>query len=246
MADARATLRRILWVYGLVCAVVFAVTRLEPIAVIGQYVHLVVAAIFLLTSMRLTRTNPAHFGVSLGGLLEPSTDERAAGPLGLFDLGRAIRKALPSAVTELGVALGIAAVVFPLYALGFCWWNQPVGGFSLTLPPNFASFVLAQLVVVALPEEAFFRGYLQTALSDLRENRLRVLGAELEPRAWLLQAILFAAIHFIVEPHPARLAVFFPALLFGWARAWRGGIGAALVLHAMSNLYSEILARSWL
>jgi hypothetical protein len=233
-------------VYGLVCAAVFAVTRLEPIAVIGQYVHLVVAAIFLLTSMRLTRSNPAHFGVALGGLLEPPTDDRAAGPLGLFDLGRAIRKALPSAARELGVALGIAAVVFPLYALGFYWWNQPVGGFSLTLPPNVASFALAQLIVVALPEEAFFRGYLQTAFSDLRENRLRVLGAELAPSAWLLQAILFAAIHFIVEPHPARLAVFFPALLFGWARAWRGGIGAALALHAMSNLYSEILARSWL
>jgi membrane protease YdiL (CAAX protease family) len=246
MADARATLRQILLVYGLVCAAVFAVTRLEPIAVIGQYVHLVVAAIFLLTSMRLTRTNPAHFGVALGGLLEPPTDERAAGPLGLFDLGRAIRKALPSAAMELGVALGIAAVVFPLYTLGFYWWNRPVGDFSLTLPPNFASFVLAQLVVVALPEEAFFRGYLQTALSDLRGNRLRVLGAELEPGAWLLQAILFAAIHFIVEPNPARLAVFFPALLFGWTRAWRGGIGAALALHAMSNLYSEILARSWL
>jgi membrane protease YdiL (CAAX protease family) len=40
--------------------------------------------------------------------------------------------------------------------------------------------------------------------------------------------------------------VFFPALLFGWVRAWRGGIGAALALHASSNLYSEILARSWL
>jgi len=100
--------------------------------------------------------------------------------------------------------------------------------------------------VVALPEEAFFRGYLQTALSDLQKTRRRILGVELAPLAWLLQAILFAAIHFIVEPQPARLAVFFPALLFGWTRAWRGGIGAALALHAMSNLYSEILARSWL
>jgi membrane protease YdiL (CAAX protease family) len=35
-------------------------------------------------------------------------------------------------------------------------------------------------------------------------------------------------------------------LLFGWVRAWRGGVGAAIALHAMSNLYSEILARSWL
>ena len=246
MASAHAPLRRILWVYALVCVSVFAVTRLESIAVVGQYVHLAVAAIFLLTSIRLTRSDASHFGVALGGLLVPPVDDRDAGPLGIFDLGRAIRRALPSAAVELGVALGIAAVVFPLFAVSFYWWNQPAGVFELTLPPNATSFVFAQLIVVALPEEAFFRGYLQTALSDLEETRLPVLGVRLAPRAWVLQAILFAAIHFVVDPHPARLAVFFPALLFGWTRAWRGGIGAALALHAMSNLYSEILTRSWL
>ena len=246
MTAARASLRQILWTYVLVCAAVFAVTRLEENALLGQYVQVAVAAIFLLTAIRLTRGNPAHFGVALGGLLEPPEDERPAGPLGLFDLGRAIRDALPSAIRELAVALGVAAVVFPLFAAGFYWWNEPSAGFSLTLPPNLASFVLAQLVVVALPEEAFFRGYLQTALSDLEKSRVRVLGIRLAPGAWLLQAALFAGIHFIVEPHPARLAVFFPGLLFGWCRAWRGGIGAALALHALSNLYSEILARSWL
>ena len=246
MTAARASLRQILWTYVLVCAAVFAVTRLEENALLGQYVQVAVAAIFLLTAIRLTRGNPAHFGVALGGLLEPQEDERPAGPLGLFDLGRAIRDALPSAIRELAVALGVAAVVFPLFAAGFYWWNEPSAGFSLTLPPNLASFVLAQLVVVALPEEAFFRGYLQTALSDLEKSRVRVLGIRLAPGAWLLQAALFAGIHFIVEPHPARLAVFFPGLLFGWCRAWRGGIGAALALHALSNLYSEILARSWL
>ena len=246
MAHARASLRQVLWVYALVCVAVFAVTRLEPLAGVGQYVHLVVAAIFLLTSIRLTRRDPEHFGVALGGLLEPTTDDQPAGPLGLFDLGRAIRKALPSAAVELGTADGIGAVVFPLFAVGLYWWNQPAGDFSLVLPPNIASFAIAQLIVIALPEEAFFRGYLQTSLSDLTNKGVRVLGVELAPGGWLLQAALFAAIHFLVEPHPARLAVFFPALLFGWTRAWRGGIGAALVLHAMSNLYSESLARSWL
>jgi membrane protease YdiL (CAAX protease family) len=222
------------------------VTRLEAHAVVGQYVHLAVAAIFLLTSIRLTRGDPTHYGVSLGGLLEPSTDDRPPGPLGLFDLGRAIAKALPSAATELGVSIGVGAVVFPLYAIGFYWWNEPATGFSLAFPPRIASFVLAQLIVIALPEEAFFRGYLQTALTDLTAKRQRVLGVELALGPWVLQAVLFAAVHFMVEPHPARLAVFFPALLFGWTRAWRGGIGAAVALHAMSNLYSEILARSWL
>jgi len=246
MAHARASLRQTLQVYALVCVAVFTVTRLEPLALVGQYVQLVVAAIFLLTSIRLTRRDPAHYGVALGGLLEPAADEQPAGPLGLFDLGRAMVKALPSAAVEIGVAAGIGAVVLPLYAVGFYVWNEPAQNFSLALPPNVASFALAQLIVVALPEEAFFRGYLQTALSDLTTKRLRVLGVELASGAWVLQAALFAAIHFIVEPHPARLAVFFPALLFGWTRAWRGGIGAALMLHAMSNLYSEILARSWL
>jgi len=222
------------------------VTRFERTPFVGPYVHLLVAAIFLLTSIRLTRHDPQHFGVALAGLLEPARDERPQGPLGLFDLGRALRAAARPAAVELGVAAGIAMLVFPVYAVGFYWWQQPEGSFSMTLPPNVASFVLAQLVVVALPEEAFFRGYLQTALSDLGNNRLRLLGVLLAPGALLLQASLFAAIHFMVQPHPARLAVFFPALLFGWVRAWRGGIGAALTLHAMSNLYSEILARSWL
>ena len=232
--------------YALVCLAVFALTRLQATAVVGQYVQLAVAAVFLLSAIGLTRGNPAHYGVSLAGLLEPARDDRPVGPLGLFDLGRAIRGALPSALKELGVAIGVAAVVFPLYAIGFHAWNEPTNGFALALPPSIASFILAQLVLVALPEEAFFRGFLQTALSDLTKKRHRVLGVELSVGAWVGQAALFALVHLMVEPHPARLAVFFPALLFGWTRAWRGGIGAALALHAMSNLYSEILARSWL
>lgn len=246
MHHERASLGRILWVYVVVCTAVFGVTRLEPVPEAGRYVHLVVAAIFLLTAVRLTRKDPQHYGVALGGLLEPSDDPRPRGPLGLLDLGRAIVAATPSAIVELGIAVAVALVIFPAYAAGYYWWHEPAGTFALQLPPNVASFALAQLIVVALPEEAFFRGYVQTGLTDLSTRRIRALGAELAPGAWVLQAALFAAVHFIVEPHPSRLAVFFPALLFGWVRAWRGGIGAAMALHAMSNLYSEILARSWL
>ena len=34
-------------------------------------------------------------------------------------------------------------------------------------------------------------------------------------------------------------------LLFGWMRAWRGGIGAAALVHALSNVYGDMLARGW-
>ena len=47
------------------------------------------------------------------------------------------------------------------------------------------------------------------------------------------------------EPLPARLAVFFPALLFGWLRARTGGIGASVCLHAICNVYSQMLGRGY-
>ena len=83
MAEARASTRQVLGVYALVCAAVVIITRLS---VIGPYVHLVVAAIFLLTALRMTRSDPRHFGVALGGIFEPPADGRPQGPLGLVDL----------------------------------------------------------------------------------------------------------------------------------------------------------------
>ncbi len=246
MTGTNASAGRVLGAYALVCGAVYAVTRLEPLPGIGPYVHLLVAAIFLLAAVRWTRSDPRHFGTALGGLLEPTNDARPGGPWGVFDLGRAILAAIPTGLRELAVAMSVIAVVFPLYAVGYYVWTGPTTSFQLALPPDLLNLGLAQIVVVALPEEAFFRGYLQTSLTDIESRRLRFLGVELAPAAWLSQAALFAAIHFLVEPSLARLSVFFPGLLFGWLRAWRGGIGAAVAIHAMSNLYSEILARSWL
>ena len=246
MSESSASLTKVLLVYVLVGACVVGATRLELHSGLAPYVHLLVAAIFLVSSIAQARGDLRHFGIALGGLLEPSDDGKLAGPLGLWDLARALRRAFPFAARELGVAIGVAALVFPLYAAGFYWWYRPESRFVLVLPSDAASLALAQLVVVALPEEAFFRGYLQTALGDVEARRLSVLGVLIAPWAWVAQAVLFAILHFAVEPNPARLAVFFPALLFGWVRAWRSGIGAALSLHAMSNLYSETLALSWL
>jgi uncharacterized protein len=171
-----------------------------------------------------------HYGLSLGGLFEP----RAIG----------WRDALGSAKTAIFWALGFALVVFPVFFIGFRIYWHVRAPFVLRLPSSVADEVLGQLLVVALPEEAFFRGYLQTALDDAWGARVQILGARV---GWglVVSAAIFAAGHVLTEPYPARLAVFFPALLFGWLRARTGGIGASLTFHALCNLVASLLVRGY-
>ena len=245
-------------VYALVLLGTIAISLLaDRVPGLTGYEQLLLAALFLVTAVRLARREPAgmrRFGIDLAGLLEPPDrdDPRPAGPLGIYDLARALRVAIPSAAIETAIAVGIGAVVFVPFVFGFRIWHfeilgAPSRAFTWVFDPNKdLELILTQLVVVALPEEAFFRGYVQTRLHDAWASRAKILGVPINVPAWIAQAALFAVIHVIAVPHPARLAVFFPALLFGWLRTWRGGIGAAIVLHALSNLLATLLERGYL
>lgn len=159
-----------------------------------------------------------------------------------------------------GLALGAAALVFPLFYAGFlvyygtvCDWNllpamcqrfAGVGGGALRWPPDFAELALGHVVAVGLPEEFFFRGYLQGRLTETWPPTRRLLGAPVG-RALLVSSALFAIGHVLVHGNPILLAVFFPALVFGWMRERTGSILAGTLFHAMCNLYSEVLHRSF-
>jgi membrane protease YdiL (CAAX protease family) len=213
------------------------------------YVHLAVGILFLMAALQLAQRQPGgieRYGLSLGGLLEPPNEAPSGALASVVDLFRAALRALPSGLRELGFAAFVALIVFPPFVFAFQAWHSPDHSFVLTLPDDLPAYVLTQLLVVGLPEEALFRGYAQSRLHEAFPERVTILGAALSPRALVLQAALFALIHVAVEPHPARLAVFFPGLVFGWIRAARGGIGAAIVFHAACNLLGDVLARGWL
>lgn len=242
-------LRQALLVFAGVTAATLAISFAGRLPALHDYVHLGVGVLFLTVGVQMAGRStgglPAH-GLSLGGLLEPPEPAPPGVLGGARDLLGALARATPSCLRELGWALGLAALIFPPFALGFRFWHDPAHAFELTWPDALPSYLLSQVLVVALPEEAFFRGYLQGRLSAAFAGRTRLLGARLSLPALLLTSALFATLHFAVEPHPARLAVFFPSLLFGWVRELRGGIGAAVFLHALSNLLSDVLVRSWL
>lgn len=254
-------LREVLIVFAATTAATVVITLVaDALPGLAGYENLLVGGLFLVVAMKLAQREPRGMrkhGIDLAGLLTPPSadDERSPGPLGLYDLARAIRDAAPAALRETAVALAIMAVVFPPFVLGFHFFYShfhelvgagPVHPFRWNPPEDLASFALTQLLVVALPEEALFRGYVQTRLSERWPPSRRFLGAPVDLRVLVLQSALFAILHFASIPHPARLAVFFPGLLFGWLRAWRGGIGAAMLLHASSNVLAAFLERGWL
>jgi len=172
----------------------------------------------------------ARHGLALGGLLEP---ERIAPARLLTDATRAV-----------AWALTLALLIFPLFWLGWLAFWRPEASFT---PASFgvvAAEAPGQLLVIALPEEAFYRGYLQSALDEAFPPRLRVLGAPLGASV-LVTSALFALGHLATEVDPNRLGVFFPALVFGWLRARTRGVGAPIVFHMACNLFTVFLARSY-
>ncbi|WP_438005819.1 MrtC family glutamic-type intramembrane protease [Sorangium sp. So ce321] len=222
------TAPRALLAAAITTAAVTAVSYAAPKSYAGTLVGLTfLAATFWLVLRYDEATIRAH-GLSLGGILEPV-------PLSAARLAGAALRAIAWAAL-------VAAIVFPPFWLGYRLYWGVTSPFVLR-PPS-ADEIAAQLLVIALPEEAFFRGYLQSALDRVFPPRVRVLGAPLGP-AWLISAAIFALGHVLTILHPARLAVFFPALLFGWLRARTGGIGAPLLFHAACNLFSLTLATGY-
>jgi membrane protease YdiL (CAAX protease family) len=219
-----------------------------PLPLLADYRYLLLSALFLGAAIRLSERRPAGlagYGLRLGGLLERPEDDRPGAWSALADVGRALLTAAPQGLRELAIAVAVAMVVFPPFALGFYLWHQPTLTFALQWSDAPASYLLTQLLVVALPEEALFRGYFQSRLHEAWPPRRVVLGVTIGMVPWVTQALLFALLHVATDMRPARLAVFFPGLLFGWLRQWRGGIGAAIALHALCNLFADVLARSW-
>jgi membrane protease YdiL (CAAX protease family) len=141
-------------------------------------------------------------------------------------------------------ALGLAAIFLPPFWFGFVWWWRIRVPFHAAALSSLGNDLLGQLLVIALPEEAFYRGYLQSALDEVWRPRWRVLGADIGP-GLLLASALFAAGHLCTEFNAGRLAVFFPALVFGWLRSRTRGVGAGIVFHALCNLIASYLGQSY-
>lgn len=158
--------------------------------------------------------------------------------------------------SDLRLFATVSAVVFPLFIAGYAAFAQlctllpaewlsfltPYRGaphFAWRLPARFPEWVVDQLFVVAIPEEFFYRGFLQRRLRDAWPEGRAFLGAKLG-RAFWLTALLFALGHLAIF-EVWRLGVFFPALLFGWMRERSNSVVGGALFHASANLLMQVL-----
>ncbi len=228
--DGRA-LAEALIASALVTALVTIASSILP----DRYVATAVAAVFLLATWILVwRSDDARVigsGLSLGGLVLP----------GALDRGHLVT----SAAKAIAWAALFAAITFVPFYFGWHTYWHPRGTFHLRVSTlEVLNEIAGQLVIIALPEEAFYRGYLQSRLDEAMPWRIRLLGASVGP-ALLVTSLIFALGHFATIREPARLAVFFPSLAFGWLRARTGGIGAGVAFHASCNVFSELLGKGF-
>ena len=238
----------------------------EPIATFLAATGLAAGLFWLARSVALVH-EILHGSIALIFLLAPSYAARISGRP--FDYRAAGLGLAPVRLNLRTLALALATT-WPLFLAGFLLyygllcggsaplWVRRVGdvlspicpgwlglqGFALRLPTGFWLLALSQILVVALPEEVFFRGYLMSRLEDRWPSRQRLWGARV---GWplLVSSLLFGLGHFLVDFQPARLAVMVPALAFGWMRQRTGSLASAAVFHALCNLFSEVLHESF-
>lgn len=164
------------------------------------------------------------------------------------------------------IALTYMAIIFPIFVFGFVIFHnlacdkeslfaplaQPgicfgfdgwasahwpeLGFMSDDLTKLSLEFVFIQIVVVALPEELFFRGLIHELCERALPPKRRVFGGGIG-WALVLSSAIFALGHLTVTFDARRLAVFFPGLLFGWMRSATGSIFAGVIAHTASNVF---------
>jgi membrane protease YdiL (CAAX protease family) len=207
---------------------------------VQQIMHGVIACMFLVVPQIAARLSGRAF------------DDRAAGiklrPIapGLRVLGLALLVTWPAFILGFFVYYGALCPSFAiLHVLApICSHWRGLAGMHLHLPEGFLVLALSQILVVAVPEEVFFRGYLMSRFEDRFPARRQLWGAVV---GWplVITSLLFALGHVLVDFQPARLAVFFPALAFGWMRSRSGSVAPGAMFHALCNLLSEVMHESF-
>jgi membrane protease YdiL (CAAX protease family) len=112
--------------------------------------------------------------------------------------------------------------------------------FGFRVTTSIFTLIAFQVFFVAIPEEFFYRGYVQTRLNEVLPKDRSFWGVRYGASIWLT-AIFFAFGHSLVAFQWWHFAIFFPGLLFGLLREKTGGVLAPAFFHAACNVGVVVL-----
>ena len=131
-----------------------------------------------------------------------------------------------------------------LFPLTFCGlWILKSCGFDFFLWPvnpgasSWISWIIYQFMYIALAEEVFFRGYVQSNILRLTKP---IMGKW--PRRWQwmsigLSAACFAVAHIIIQGHIGSTLTFLPGLVLGWLFIRTQSLWAPILFHGLANAF---------
>lgn len=136
-----------------------------------------------------------------------------------------------------------SAIIFPLFLLGNHFYQSVVfhNSYHAQAFPDWINFILYEIIVVATPEEFFFRGYFQGKMNILFEKKWKLLGATIGP-GLVLTSLIFALSHSVISWQWWHIFIFFPSMAFGWLKEKSGTITAGILFHATCNLVAQWIA----
>lgn len=157
-------------------------------------------------------------------------------------------KKFPELVRSLRLFSLSVLILFPPFLIGNHFYQKiffhrtfHFSGFEESIP-----LILTQLFLVALPEEFFFRGYLQGFMAQRFPKPLSLIKGLSLSQGALITSLLFAFSHSLISLQWWHFAIFFPSLVFAWLREKRGAITASILFHATSNLLVAWIGKCYL
>lgn len=137
-------------------------------------------------------------------------------------------------------------VVFPAMFCGL--WLLKSYGLNLPLRPilpqnqELVSWLFYQFLYVAVAEEVFFRGFLQS-------NILRLMNTLVPQRHTMqccisiaISAACFAAAHIILQGRIISVLTFLPGLILGWLSIRTKSLLAPILFHGIANMSYSLIA----
>ena len=145
------------------------------------------------------------------------------------------------------VVLGWTCVV--LLPLTFCGlWVLKSCELKPPLPPvlsqgqGWAYWLFYQFMYIALSEEVFFRGYVQSNILKLTTPAMNKLPRLHQWTSIVISAACFTVAHIIVQAQVISVLIFLPGLVLGWLFIRARSLLAPILFHGLANASYLVMA----